>query len=56
MAGFHREAFGLGQVIKLIQSSTKTFEHSLTFPGQVIQLLAEKGMTTPAKLFVLIRN
>jgi lysine-N-methylase len=56
MAGFHKTAFGTGHAIKLIQSFTKTFEHSLTYPGQVIQMLAEKAMTTPASLGVLIRN
>jgi hypothetical protein len=43
-------------VIKLIQSCAKTFEHSQTFPGQVIELLAQKSMTTLASLSVLIRN
>jgi lysine-N-methylase len=56
MAGFHKTAFCAGHVVKLIQSSTKTFEHSLTYPGRVIQMLADKNMTTPASLCVLIRN
>ncbi len=56
MAGFHQGAFGTGQIVKLIQSSTKTFEHSLTYPGRVIQMLAEKSMTTPTGLCALIRN
>ena len=56
MAGFHKSAFDVDHVIKLIQSSTKTFEHSLTFPGQVIQMLAGKNMTTSASLCVVIQN
>jgi len=56
MAAFHNAAFDVGHVLKLIQSSAKTFEHSLTYPGQVIEMLAEKNMTTPATLCVLIRN
>ena len=56
MAGFHRAAFGTDHIIKVIQSGTKTFEHSLTYPGRVIQMLADKAMTTPASLCVLIRN
>jgi lysine-N-methylase len=56
MAGFHKAAFGAGQVIKSIQSSTKTFEHSLIYPGRVIQMLADRNMTTAATLCVLIRN
>jgi lysine-N-methylase len=56
MAGFHKSAFGVEHVIKLIQSCTKTFEHSTTYPGQVIRMLADKAMTTPASLWVLIQN
>jgi lysine-N-methylase len=56
MAGFHKSAFGVDHVIKLVQSCAKTFEHSLTYPGQVIEMLADKSMTTPATLSVLIRN
>ena len=56
MAGFHKSAFGVDHVIKLIQSCTKTFEHSTTYPGQAIRMLADKAMTTPASLCALIRN
>jgi lysine-N-methylase len=56
MAGFHQEAFGPDQIISLIQSGTKTFQHSLAYPGRVIQILADNTMTTPATLCVLIRN
>ena len=55
MAGFHKSAFSVDHVIKLIQSCAKTFEHSLTYPGQVIDMLAEKKMTTPESLCVLFR-
>jgi lysine-N-methylase len=56
MAGFYKEAFGASHIIKLVQSCTKAFEHSMTYPGQVIQMLAEKNMTTSASLCVLIRQ
>jgi lysine-N-methylase len=56
LAGFHKAAFDASYVIKLIQSCTKTFEHSAAFPGRAIALLADKGMTTPASLCVLIQN
>jgi lysine-N-methylase len=56
LAGFHKTAFGFDQVIKLIQSCTKTFEHSVTYPGRVIQMLADKSMTTPTSLCVLIQT
>jgi lysine-N-methylase len=56
MAGFHKSAFGVDHVIKLIQSCTKTFEHSTTYPRQAIRMLADKAMTTPASLCALIQN
>ena len=56
MAGFHGEAFDTAHVIKLIQACAKTFEHSLTYPGRAVELLAEKGMTTPRSLCVLISD
>jgi hypothetical protein len=55
MAGFHKAAFGVDQVLKLIQSAGKTFEHSLIYPGRVIQI-ARKSMTTPASLCALIQS
>jgi lysine-N-methylase len=55
MAGFHKEAFDVNHAIKLIQSCAKTFDHSVTFPGRAIAMLADKGMTTPATLGALIQ-
>jgi lysine-N-methylase len=56
MAGFHKTAFGDNQIVKLVQASTKTFEHSTTFPRTVINNLATRRMTTPESLCSLIRN
>ena len=56
MAGFHKSAFGVDHVIKLIQSCTKTFEHSTTYPAQAIKMIADKAMATPASLCILMRN
>jgi lysine-N-methylase len=56
VAGFHKTEFDAGYVIKLIQSSCKTFEHSLTFPGRALQTLADKGVKTCASLAILLRN
>lgn len=55
-AAFHKEEFSADHALKAIQSCTKTFEHSLTYPERAIAMLAEKHMTTPASLCVLIRN
>ena len=56
LAGFHKAEFDAGHVIQAIQSFSKTFEHSLTFPGRALQTLADKGMKTCAQLAILIRN
>jgi lysine-N-methylase len=46
MAGFHQARFGTGHVIQLIQSFSKTFEHSLPFPKRALAILAEHGVST----------
>jgi lysine-N-methylase len=56
LAGFHKTDFATGHVIKLIQSFTKAFEHSLTFPERALQILAEKGVATCAGFAILVRN
>src|SRR5579871_296400 len=39
MAGFHQAALNAGHVVKLIQSCSKTFEHSITFPARAMEIL-----------------
>jgi lysine-N-methylase len=56
MAGFHKSAFGVDHVIRAVQSCTKTFEHSVTYPGLAMEILASKMMTTPASLWVLVQD
>jgi lysine-N-methylase len=56
MAGFHKSAFSAEHVVKLVQSCTKTFEHSEAYPGQAIEILAGRNMASAASLCVLIRN
>jgi len=56
LAGFHKAEFGAGHVVKVIQSFTKAFEHSLTFPRRALEILADKGVKTCAGLAILIRN
>ena len=56
LAAFHKAEFDAGHAIKVMQSSSKTFEHSLTFPGRVLQTLADKGVKTCASLAILLRN
>jgi lysine-N-methylase len=56
VAGFHKAEFGAGHVIQVIQSFTKAFEHSLTFPERTLKTLAEKGVKNCAALAILVRN
>ncbi len=56
MAGFHKSSFGVDHVIRAVQSCTKTFEHSVTFPGLAMEILASKRMTTAASLCVLVQD
>ena len=56
VAGFHKAEFDAGHAIKVIQSASKTFEHSLTFPARALQVLADKGVKTCASLAILVRN
>ncbi len=55
-AAFYKAEFGAGHVIKVIQSFTKSFEHSLTFPVRALETLADKGVKTCASLAILLRN
>ena len=56
MAGFHKEQFGVEHAIQVIQSFTKAFEHSPTFPERALKILAQKGVNSCAGLAILIRN
>ena len=56
MAGFHKEAFGMDHVIKLIQSATKAFQHSTSFPARAIDILVNNGLKTGASMAVLVQD
>jgi len=55
-AAFYGEAFGVPEALTVIQSATKTFEHSLSYPGKALELLAQKGLTDCASMSKLIRD
>ena len=56
MAAFHKEQFGTAEVIQVIQSFTKAFEHSLSFPERALRVVANQGAKNCASLAILIRN
>ena len=56
MAAFHKEKFGPKEAILVIQSYTKAFEHSPSFPERSLKILAAKGLKSCTTLANLIRN
>jgi lysine-N-methylase len=56
MAAWHQEEFGVKEAILVIQSYTKAFEHSPSFPERSLKILAEKGLKSCTTLANLIRN
>jgi lysine-N-methylase len=56
ISGLHKEAFGAAQVIQVIYTFTRTFEHSVTFPQRVIQMLVEKGLDHPEGIAILVKT
>jgi len=56
MAAFHKEQFGVTEVIQVIQSYTRAFEHSPSFPERALKVLAQKGVTNCSMLAILLLN
>jgi len=56
LAGFHKLSFGVDQVIKVIQSSTKVFQHSTAFPAKAIEILKRNGIKHAASMAVLVQE
>jgi lysine-N-methylase len=46
MAAFHQSALDTGHVVKLIQSCSKTFEHSVTYPASALDILTSSSLNT----------
>lgn len=56
LAGFRKTDFNTGHAIQVIQSATKTFGHSLTFPVLVRKIIQEHKIESCAGLAMLMRN
>jgi lysine-N-methylase len=56
LAGFWRTDFNTSHAIQVIQSSTKTFGHSLTFPAQALKIIHEHKIESCTGLAMLMRN
>ncbi len=56
MAGFRQKEFGPADVIKLVQSCAKTFEHSIAFPARAFEILKDHGIENCVSMAMLIQN
>lgn len=56
MATLHKAAFGIDHVVKVIQSGTKAFQHSASFPAQAIEILTRHGTKNGASMAVLVQD
>jgi len=56
MASFHQSAFGMDHVIKAIQSGTKAFQHSSSYPANAIEILTRNGLKNGASMAVLVQD
>jgi lysine-N-methylase len=56
MVRLHKSNFNEGHVIKLVQSCSKAFAQSTSYPARAMEILAGKGMKTAASLGVLVQN
>jgi lysine-N-methylase len=56
MAAFHKEQFGAAEAIQVIQSYTKAFEHSTSFPERALKVLADKNVDRSANMAILLLN
>jgi lysine-N-methylase len=55
-AGVHGAKLDASHVVKVIQTSAKTFEHSLDFPLRALQILAKHGIENCAGLAILLKT
>lgn len=56
MAGLHKSAFAMDRLVKVIQSTTKEFEHSTSFPAHAIEILMRNGLNYGASMAVLVQD
>ncbi|HUA17458.1 MAG TPA: flagellin lysine-N-methylase [Bryobacteraceae bacterium] len=56
VASFHKEGFGTAEALQVIQSFTKAFEHSPSFPDRAKEIQAAKGVTSCIMMAILLLN
>ncbi len=53
LAAWHKSAFSTKLAIETIQACSRTLEHCMTYPQEVIRILQERGMTRPSDALLL---
>lgn len=56
VAGHLGSAFDPAAAVRTIQICSKTFEHSISYPKRILEMLREKGITDSAGMAVLTQN
>jgi lysine-N-methylase len=56
MAAFHKTEFGAAHAVQVVQSFTKAFEHSPSYPERALKIIKGKDTNTCASLAILLRN
>lgn len=56
MAAYHREAFDLVHVVKLVQSLAKAIEHSKQFLDQIILFVRAQNLNNPHGIALLLKH
>jgi len=56
IAAFHGVGFGTDQVVKLVQTYSKAFQHCTGYPEKALQILAANGITTVDQAVILIQD
>ena len=56
MASYHGADFSPEHIVRLIQSFSRVFEHSVSYPAKVIEILSGKHLTGSAALRALIQD
>jgi len=56
LAAYYKSDFGTVHVLQAVQACSKTFEHSVSFPTQLLGILANHAIDTTAGMVLLIQN
>lgn len=56
LSGKYKSDFGIHHVVRCIHSSSRAFEHCISYPPHLLQILAGKGLTSASQMAILTRS